>query len=109
MNFEFKVLVLEPGDLILLRGGKAKIVTNLSPGRVLELLKQGVGPDEILNMTMMWDDVGHDTCGFIVSKIQSKHGFEMYFALVRGQMVTIYGFHEGIEVSDRASDLHLVD
>ena len=102
-------LGLRPGNLIILRGGKAKIVTRLTPARIMKLLKQGISAN-ILSMSMTWDDVMHDTCGFIVSKIKSRRcDFEMYFALINGRMVTIYGFHDGIEVIDRIGDVHLAD
>lgn len=99
----------EPGDLLILRGGKARVVTNLTPERVLENLSDGISVSDILGMTMMWDEVKQDTCGFVVSKIaDQKTGFEMYFVLVKGVMVTVYGFHDGIEITDRLQDMHLV-
>lgn len=100
-----RFLRLEVGDLISLKGGVARVVTNLTPNRVLELLHHHQTVSEILNMTMMWSEVPSDTGGFVVSKLEDpKTSFDMYFVLVMGRIVTIYGLMDGIEVTCSVKD-----
>lgn len=99
-------LALRPGDAVKMTGRVSRIVSSMPPDQVLWYLRSGNDVRDIMGMTMCWEKVPYDTCGFVVQVIDDpRSAFVMYFVLIEGKLSTIFGFYDGIERLGGIDDL----